>query len=290
MLGPEILVRSMSAQRIGDRFGNVWQYHPRSDSHSKITCWAVLFDLLRNCALLRRHAADGKIGFGINHKMTDFVSGQLKALDLVITIPRATVSERVTTFRELADAYRLVLTPGERSELEALPEVRRRPVGDVLMAMETKAAMTAHSKAGPRFFDELTSAWRCINGSAPHAIAVGVALVNAATEFVSPERNQFPLTTQQADLAAAQQPNVSRHKQPGDAELSQNRVRQVNVREHTNDHGYDAKGIVTILARNDLSPITLAPIPPSLDSSDPLNYERMILRIAGIYDGRFAAR
>lgn len=290
MLGPEIIVRSMTAQRITDKFGNAWQYHPRSDSHSKFTCWAVMFDLLLNCALLRRHAADGKVGFGINHKMTDFVSGQLKALDLVITIPRAAVSEKVTTFRELATAYGVVLTRAERSELEALPELRKRPVGDVLMAMETKAAMTAHSKAGPRFFDELTSAWRCINGSAPHAIAVGVALVNAATEFISPERNEFPLKTRQPDLAAARPPNISRHKQPGDVEASQNRVRQVNVREHTNDHGYDAKGIITVVARNDLSPITLAPIPPALDSSDPLNYERMILRIAGIYDGRFAAR
>jgi hypothetical protein len=283
MLGPEIIVRSMTAQRIEGQHGNLWQYNPWSDNHSKITCWAILFDLLRRSTLLRRHAEEGKIGFGINHILTDFSSGRPKSLDVVISVPRSEPAARAEpiTFASLAAHYGVVLTADEQRELDALPPLFRRPVGDVMMAMEAKAAMTAHSKAGPRLFDELTSAWRCINGSAPQAVAVGVGMVNAAPEFISPKRNLFAL--------ADRPPEVSREKQPHSAMKSQERIRQVKVREHINEPGYDAKAIITVLARNDFSPITIAPTPPSLPSTDSLHYERMILRVAGLYNGRFPA-
>ena len=48
-----MVARSISAARIADDFGNEWQYHSRSDKHSKVACWAVLFDLLQTSALLR---------------------------------------------------------------------------------------------------------------------------------------------------------------------------------------------------------------------------------------------
>jgi hypothetical protein len=65
MDGPEILARSMTATRIPDQFGNLWQYHSRSDRHSKIACWAAFFDLLNTSALLRTHVAEGKVIFGV---------------------------------------------------------------------------------------------------------------------------------------------------------------------------------------------------------------------------------
>ncbi|MGH3182596.1 MAG: hypothetical protein ACRDOE_11920, partial [Streptosporangiaceae bacterium] len=55
----------MTATRIPDQFGNIWQYHPRSDRHSKVACWAAFFDLLTTSALLRRHVAEGKVIFGL---------------------------------------------------------------------------------------------------------------------------------------------------------------------------------------------------------------------------------
>src|ERR1051325_9275700 len=135
--GPEIIVRSMTAYRIPDQFGNTWQYNPWSDRHSEVTCWAVLFDLLRSCPLLRRHVEDGKVGFGINHIMTDFTSGRPKALDLVISIPRSDTSSRAQlTFAALPDQQEIELTDDERSELSDLPVLTRRPVGDVLLALE----------------------------------------------------------------------------------------------------------------------------------------------------------
>ncbi len=34
MYGPEILVRTLSKPTRTDRYGNLWQYHSRSDHHS----------------------------------------------------------------------------------------------------------------------------------------------------------------------------------------------------------------------------------------------------------------
>lgn len=67
--------------------GTEWQYHSRSDRHSKVACWGVLSDLLATSALLRDHVSDGKVVFGVNHSMHDFVNDQRKDLDLVIARP-----------------------------------------------------------------------------------------------------------------------------------------------------------------------------------------------------------
>lgn len=284
MLGPVILVRSLSSQAIADQFGNLWQYHPQSDRHSKIACWVVLLDLLRRCPLLRRHASDGKVGFGINHTMIDFTTDRRKDLDLVLTIPRADSGSSGSwrSFSTLAEDYGILLTDEERQEMQALPGLVQAPVGEVLVALEAKATMCAHVRAGPRLFDELTSAWQSINGSAPQAIAVGLGMVNAATEFVSPKRNHHSL----ADEPVV----VSREAQPNGVERTLGRLRSLKVRGHPTERGYDALGAITIVARNDGSPITLAPSPPALPPGDALHYETMILRIAGLYDGRFLNR
>src|SRR5205085_2044407 len=93
MLGESILVRSISATRIKDTLGNVWQYHSRSDRHSKVACWVVLFDLLQTCPLLCEHVAAGKVVFGINHEMRDYKQNRKKNLDLVLCTHRDTSSE-----------------------------------------------------------------------------------------------------------------------------------------------------------------------------------------------------
>ena len=49
MKGPTILARSMSTATRRGQDAVAWQYHSRSDSHSKVACWAVLFDLLCEC-------------------------------------------------------------------------------------------------------------------------------------------------------------------------------------------------------------------------------------------------
>ena len=81
MKGPEIVARTMTVPSIRDQHGNDWQYHSRSDRHSKVACWATMFDLLEQSALLRRHVADGKVAFGVNHEFSDFRTRRKKKLD-----------------------------------------------------------------------------------------------------------------------------------------------------------------------------------------------------------------
>jgi hypothetical protein len=64
----------------------------------------------------------------------------------------------------------------------------------------------------------------------------------------------------------------------------------VNVRRHINEGGYDANGILMVVASNDATAVTLAPARAAPVNDDSLHYERMVLGVAGLYDGRFAAR
>lgn len=283
MDGERILVRSLSFAEVEDSYHNIWQYHPQSDRHSKIACWAIMFDLLEECALLRHHVAEGRVAYGINHSMIDFTSNRKKDLDLVVCMPRADAEPSDgKTFAELADHYGIHLTPDELERLSALPVLVQKPVGDVLVALEAKAAMTKHTGAGPRFYDELTSAWQCINGSSPHALAIGYGIVNASERFVSPKQNKFKIGSR---------PRVTNtEKQPRAAKAIQRRFEDLKVRGSESGHGFDALGLTTLLMRNDGSPVTLAPSPPSYPHGDPHHYDTMIQRVAGLYDGRFKAR
>src|SRR5215831_12340532 len=111
--GEQILARSLSVATIEDEHGNTWQYHSRSDRHSKISCWGVLFDLLQTCALLRRHVLDQKLVFGINHQLTDFVTGKHKNMDLVVCRPATSPSSRPIYFRDLQQQYGIALDSSE---------------------------------------------------------------------------------------------------------------------------------------------------------------------------------
>jgi len=93
MRGPELLVRTLSSATRQDRIGNRWQYHSRSDHHSKVACWGVIFDLLATTPLLQRHARSGTVCFGINHEMRDFQHDRKKNLDLVLCTPAAAISD-----------------------------------------------------------------------------------------------------------------------------------------------------------------------------------------------------
>src|SRR5688572_17707253 len=87
MNGPELIARAISSVRTYGSTKRRWQYNSRSDVHSSISCWAIMFDLLTHCSLLRDHICDKKVGFGINHEMRDFHNNKEKCLDLVICRP-----------------------------------------------------------------------------------------------------------------------------------------------------------------------------------------------------------
>lgn len=121
MDGAEILVASLRRALIADKYGNNWQYHSRSDRHSKVACWGIAFDLLQTSSLLRRHVAEGKVVIGVNHTMRDFGTGRKKDLDLVLARPAGQIDESVT-LSGLAQHYDVELTGDQRRRLAALPD------------------------------------------------------------------------------------------------------------------------------------------------------------------------
>lgn len=293
MIGPEILVRTLSKATSGSgaskfAYGNQWQYHSRSDRHSKIACWTLVFDLMRHCDLLRDHAAVGKVGLGINHEMHDFRNKKKKNLDLVICTKAPLAlrgsskggTRKAKNFAELASAYGIDLTLSEAAELRSLPPLVLSGVSSVLVAAEAKAAMTAHQKARPRLHDELTSSHQTIHGDNSEAIAAGIVLVNASPTFVSPDENKWPLGSMPT--------KISVHKENA-ATLILEGLAKLQCRSRIDDAGFDAVGVVTVDCRNDGSPICLVTAsPPAPDPSSDFDYARFVRRLAQLYGTRFA--
>jgi len=282
MDGPEILARSMTATRIPDRFGNRWQYHPRSDRHSKIACWAAFYDLLNTSALLRTHVADGKVIFGVNHTMQDFETRRKKDLDLVIARPGTEEPDAVTrarTLRSLAFHYGVVLTDAQADRLDELPNARGGPVGSVLVALEAKACMTKFASSRPRLYDELNSSHLTIHGASAQAAAAALVMVNVSPEFVSPDRNKVNLE--------GHQPDIMPFRQPEGAASIVEKVEEIRRRSGPHGEGFDSIGVVMVYCRNDGSDITVARDAPAPPPSDDFHYDQMIRRLGHIYDSWF---
>ena len=250
-----------------------------------------MFDMMLNCPLLRDHVAQGKVGFGINHEMRDFVNNKKKRLDLVICQPHASskpqpkrsriLKRPIATFADVAMHQKLPLTPAESADLARLPELRIVPVGTVLVAIEAKAAMTEFSKAESRLFSELDSSITVINGHAQHAIAGALVMVNVADEFVSPIKNLQDFDTPPVFM--------SRHKnQPHPAIGVIETVRQVRRRTVDTDRGFDVLGILVVDLRNNGSPGVLVKSTPAPEPSDALSYDQMVTRAAALYSRRFS--
>ncbi|WP_271065701.1 hypothetical protein [Caulobacter sp. NIBR1757] len=278
MYGPDILVRTLSKPTRADRYGHRWQYHSRSDHHSKVACWGIIFDLMRVTPLLRRHVEAGVVWFGINHEMRDFVHDRKKNLDVVLCTGTTGPSGSPQTLTSLAKDYDIELLPDEAAELAGLPVLRRAPVGAVLMALEAKACMTAHQRALPRLYDELNSSHLTVHGATDQAIAAGFAMINVAERYLSPDLNKKNLGTD---------PEWSTHNQPRDATLAVDKIRQLPKRSKPGDTGYDALAIVVIDCPNDGTPVKLVEAPPSPSPGDIYAYASMIDRLSHIYATRF---
>jgi hypothetical protein len=279
MYGPEILVRTLSKITREDRYGNGWQYHSRSDHHSKVACWGIVFDLMRTTPLLRRHIETGVVRFGINHEMRDFQNDRKKNLDLVLcTASGAPGKLSKQTLGGLARDYSIDLTPTEDAEFQALPALSRAPVGAVLMALEAKACMTAHQRALPRLYDELNSSHLTVHAANDEAIAAGFAMVNIAERYLSPDLNKKHRDTE---------PEWSTHARPRDAGLAIDKIKQLPRRSKTGDVGYDALAIVVVDMANDGSLVRLVTEPPAPQPGEIYHYASMIDRLRQIYSTRF---
>jgi hypothetical protein len=285
MFGEQILVDTLSQPSITDKHGDQWQYHPRSDRHSKASCWGMLFDLMVSCAVLRDHVADGKVAFGINHEIVDFKQNRKKNLDLVICTPRA--NNKKTKSRTLADLvshYGITLSVDAQKSLATLPVMHEAPVGDVLVALEAKACMTAHIKAQPRLYDELNSSHLTVHGSSSEALAAGLVVINYSETFASPGRAGY------CPRCGHRVAPVNPHKQPHDGEGVREKVMQLPRRTKSEEDGFDALAIVAIDCKNDGSPVASMPSPPAPPAGDIFNYDQCVSRLASLFATRFPRR
>lgn len=280
MEGPSIIASTLSVERPFGTSGALYQYHSRSDHHSKVTCWAIAFDLLATSALLREDARQGRVTIGINHRMVDFNLRKQKDLDLVIARPADNPDDSPDglSLATLASRLQIRMTPEQQNLFSMLPDVRAGPVGSVLAALEAKACMTEHGKAGPRLFAELDSSQQTVHGAADHAVAVGLAMVNIAPTFISPGR-QTP----------GSEPVITHHRQPEAVAGVIKRIRELPRRSRPGSEGFDALGILVIDLRNNGTPVSIWTDPPAPGPDDPDSYEAMIMRAAALYDYRFAA-
>lgn len=285
MHGTAILARTLTVPAALDKAfkANRWQYHSRSDRHSKVACWGILFDMLATSPVLAGHVAAGRIGFGINHEMRDFRVDRKKNLDLVLCSPGTSTGHgRLTTLRALVARWGIVLSPAERALLDRLADIPEVPVGSVYVALEAKACMTAHIKALPRLYDELNSSHQTIHGNVDHAVAVGFAMVNGASTFVSSDRNKWDLATHPAA--------VSLHNQPAHAQRAVDKLKQLPRRSATGQDGFDALGIVVVDCPNDGTPFGVSDQPPAPPIGDSFHYDTMIRRASQVLETRFPLR
>jgi hypothetical protein len=277
--GPGIIAATLSVATVADRSGRVWQYHSRSDRHSKVACWAILFDVLQNSGVLRRHVEETKVVFGVNREMRDFRTNRTKDLDLVLARPGTSVDGKTTTtLADLAEKWKLELTSDQHKRLTALPELREGTTGSVLVALEAKACMTAHIKALPRLFDELNSSHDTVHGENEAAIAAGFVMINASETFVSPDMNKPGVAPQTSD-----------HAQPLWARRAVAKISEISRRNTKTGFGFDAVGATLVNMRNDGSPVTIVSGDPAPTTGDSLHYEQMIRRLVHLYDTAYAA-
>lgn len=281
MHGPEILTRFLRQPAPPDKYGNRWQYHSRSDRHSKVGCWGVALDLLATSSLLRRHVDEGKVVLGVNHTMTDFATGRKKDLDLVIARPAGTLPAKPKTFTGLAQQYGVELDEKELGLVESLPPFPVGPVGATLVALEAKACMTAHVKSLPRLYDELNSSHLCVHGASQRALAIGYVQVNNAAEFISSVTNNYSLDVYPV--------RTTQHHQPDDTLRVIRKVAEIPRRSASSEVGFDGVGVTVLDFKNDGGPVRLVEGPPAPGSGDTFHYASMIVRMANEYDTRFAS-
>lgn len=274
MRGPEILARTMTVPAERGASNAQWQYHSRSDRHSKVACWTMLFDLLLECDAIRARAEEGRVGFGINFVMVGPIN---KTLDLVLTVtPPARPRARRRKFADLVDVYEIVLDKSDRAKLKALPlveEDHRDDVSEVSIAMEAKACMTEHVKSLPRLHAEILATGYLAKRAAPHCISVSYSLVNAAPTFKTPS-------------GSGRHTNV--HNQPDDARRVVKMLSEaLPLAADSKQIGFDAIGVTVINCRNDGSPVILEKAAPAPSTSDHVHYDRMIRSVCSAFRSRF---
>ena len=235
------------------RFGHVYRYHPRSQAHSDKLAELIADDLLAASEEIRRQAADGRIGAGINVPHVWPTTGKKKALHLAIgtAMKQAPLPEANSIGR-----------------FEAFAEVR--------IACEAKSVMTEHGKSQPRVYDELSSSHEIVHQGSDTAIAAGITVVNLAARYVSPTRQK-----------SSDSLKWTTHQQPAVTRRMVKHLRGLAIREKLGDVGFDAYCTFVIDCDN-IRPARLVTESPAPQDGDPDHYGTFLRRIVAAYQRRFA--
>ena len=273
MRGPTILARSMSIATQRGKSLREWQYHSRSDSHSKVACWTLLFDLLHECDAIRTAAEQGRLGFGINHTMRGAIN---KKLDLVLTVlPASQKPGKRATFAFHVSKWGVALSDEDRAALGRLPVLhaqRSDDISEVAIAIEAKACMTEHVKSLPRLHAEILATGYLAKRASPNCISAAYTLVNAAPTFVTPSAKS----------------TVNRHKQPDAARRVVEMLSQaVPTASDSAGYGYDAIGTTVIDCRNDGSQVLVIHDDPAPSTTEHTHYEQMVVSLGAAFRQRF---
>lgn len=283
MYGPSIFVRFLGTPGNPTQGGLRWQYHSRSDRHSKAACWGAAFDLLLTSAALRDNARRGKIVLGVNHRMRDYATNKDKDLDLVFARPGEGDSDRIgSSFKDLRLEYGIDLDVQQLKALDGLPDIPVGAVGATQIALEAKACMTAHVKAIPRLHDELNSSHLAIHGASTSAIAIGFVQLNNSSRFVSPNPKNVDR------IQNGFRPEVTVNRQPAATERVLEMLTQLPRRSGNSGVGFDALGVMVLDFANDGGPVDLVTSAPAPQPGDTFHYGSMIVRMANEYDARFS--
>lgn len=231
----------------------MYNYLPRSDSHSIALCRFIVQDLVLRSEIIREKARTGRIAYGLNVRHT-FPNGKTKTLDFAIGIP---------------DPHRLPLALHGISEVDEFSRV--------LISCEQKTCMTEHGKSQPRLYDELSSSHEIVHQGDQQCVAAGVAIINIASSFVSPlrQRTGTPLS-------------ITPHNQPAVANSMVTHLRGLPIRNDVGQVGFDAF-VQALVNCNNQNGATLHTALPAPQAGQPDHYDTFINRIDLAFAERFEA-
>jgi len=233
--------------------GRLYNYLPRSSSHSLALCGFIVQDMVLRSELICDKAQQGRIAFGLNVYHT-WPTGKTKNLSLAIGVP---------------EPLGLPLTPHGISQAPAFSRV--------LISCEAKNCMTEHGKSQPRLFDELSSSHEIVHQGDQQCIAAGVAVINIASTFVSPLRQHTgtPLV-------------VTQHNQPGVTGSMVTHLRGLPIRNEVGQVGFDAftQAVVNCNNQNGATLHTELPAP---QLGEPDHFDTFMNRISLAFEQRFAS-
>jgi hypothetical protein len=226
-------------------------YHPRSNKHSNALGEAIVADLLANCPSIARRAASGDLVYSLNFDL-HYGTAQWN-VDLVFGPPPGNV----------------------RAQLGGAPILRSVP-STVQIAIEFKTVMTEHRKAIKNRKRDMEAHHEHVHNYDAQAIAGGVIVINASSEFRSALRAAGQITTH------SQITDKVRH--------CINEVRAVSLRGGPTGYGLDAMTAIILNMDNinlaGTAYVTKAPAP---QVGDPLHYDAFIQRLCAEYRSRFGS-